>query len=262
MNMLKKLTATMWLAGKENAPTICAVASGVCTVMAVVEGSKATLKASEIVEKHQEGMESEDQTERREATLNMVKEAAPVYAKTVIFTGASLGLLFASNKMHLKREAALLAAANLTEMAYKNYADKVREIAGEETSEKIDEECAKERAEKVTDCITDEDISIWTGTGDEPFIDSWTGRKFRGSQISIREALSDLNNRKLSEWRIYLNDFYDLIHVPEVEAGEYIGWKSEDGIIEPRFRTTIINNTTYTVLEYNIRPHLVYDDRY
>lgn len=262
MNMLKKLTATMWLAGKENAPTICAVASGVCTVMAVVEGSKATLKASEIVEKHREGMESEDQTERREATLNMVKEAAPVYTKTVIFTGAALGLLFASNKMHLKREAALLAAANLTEMAYKSYADKVREIAGEETSEKIDEECAKERAEKVTDSITDEDISIWTGTGDEPFIDSWTGRKFRGSQVSIREALSDLNNRKLSEWRIYLNDFYDLIHVPEVEAGEYIGWKSEDGIIEPRFRTTIINNTTYTVLEYNIRPHLVYDDRY
>ena len=262
MNMLKKLTATMWLAGKENAPTICAVASGVCTVMAVVEGSKATLKASEIVEAHRDGLESEDQAERREATLNMVKEAAPVYAKTVIFTGASLGLLFASNKMHLKREAALLAAANLTEMAYKSYADKVREIAGEETSEKIDEEFAKERAEKVTDGITDEDISIWTGSGDEPFIDSWTGRKFRGSQVSIREALVELNTRKLSEWRVYMNDFYALINVPEVDAGEYIGWKSEDGVIEPRFRTTVIDNRAYTVLEYNIRPHLVYNDRY
>lgn len=37
MNMLKKIATTVMLFGKENAPTICAVGSGVCTVLAVVE---------------------------------------------------------------------------------------------------------------------------------------------------------------------------------------------------------------------------------
>lgn len=268
MNMLKKIATTVMLFGKENAPTICAVGSGVCTVLAVVEGSKAALKASEIVEAHRDGLESEDQAERREETLAVVKEAAPVYAKTAIFTGGSIALALMSNHMHLKKEAALIAAANLTEMAYKNYADKVKEIAGEETSEKIEEAVAKEKVDKavadlpVTEGSDPIDAFEWTGLGEDPFIDKWTGRKFRCSEISIREAMVKLNYRMQSEMKICLNDLYSEIGLSEADSGEYNGWGADDGVIEPVFRAIRRGDRTYTVLGFNIGPHLVYNNRY
>lgn len=264
MNMLKKIATTVMLFGKENAPTICAVGSGVCTVMAVVEGSKAALTASKIVEAHRDGLESEDQTERREETLAVVKEAAPVYAKTAIFTGGSIALALMSNHMHLKKEAALIAAANLTEMAYKNYADKVKEIAGEDVEEKVQEAAAEERAEHAVQAVSKDSLETfeWTGMGEDPFIDAWTKRKFRCSEIAIREAMVKLNYRMQSEMKICLNDLYSEINLDEADSGEYNGWRAEDGIIEPRFKAQRVGDKTYTVLEYSMRPHLVYNDRY
>ena len=262
MNMLKKIATTVMLFGKENAPTICAVGSGVCTVLAVVEGSKAALKASEIVEAHRDGLESEDQAERREETLAVVKEAAPVYAKTAIFTGGSIALALMSNHMHLKKEAALIAAANLTEMAYKNYADKVKEIAGEDVEEKVKEAVREDTVKDLPVGSDPIDTFVNTGKGEDAVIDVWTGRKFRSSAIAIREAIVNLNYRMQSEMTVTLNDLYSELGLDSIGAGEVMGWRAEDGPIEVSFKSIMRDNEPYIVLDYYVRPRVVAYGRY
>lgn len=257
MNMLKKIATTVMLFGKENAPTICAVSSGVCTVLAVVEGSKATLKASKIVEAHRDGLESEDQIERREETLAVVKEAAPHYAKTAIFTGGSIALALMSNHMHLKKEAALIAAANLTEMAYKNYADKVKEIAGEETEEKVRESVREEAIEDIPEGSDPFDSFVNTGKGEDAVIDMWTGRKFRSSAIAIKEAVVNLNYRMQTEMTVTLNDLYSELGLDSIGCGDVMGWRAEDGPIEVSFKPIMRGNQTILVLDYYVRPRVV-----
>lgn len=262
MNMLKKLATTMWLVGKENAPTICAVGAGVCTVAAIVEGSKATLKASEIVEAHRKGLESEDQTERREETMEVVKEAAPLYTKTVILGVSSIVLIFASNHMHLKKEAALIAAANLTDMAYKTYSDKVREIAGEETEEKVRDAVREEAADDIPEGSDPFDSFVNTGKGEDAIIDMWTGRKFRSSVIAIKEAIVNLNYRMQTEMTVTLNDLYSELGLDSIGCGDVMGWRAEDGPIEVSFKPIMRGNQTIIVLDYYVRPRVVTYGRY
>lgn len=260
MSIFGTITKTVFAFGKENGPTICAVGSGACTVLAIVAGSKATLKASEIVEAHRDGMKSEDETERREETLKVVKELTPVYAPTVVLGVSSLVLLYASNRMHLKREAALLAAANLTEMAYKSYADKVKEIAGEETDTKVKEAVQEDFANDILKDLPAADpidTFTYTGKGEDAVIDMWTGRKFRSSVIAIREALVTLNYRLQSEMRVTLNDLYYELGLDSIGAGEVMGWRAEDGPIEASFKSIMKGDIPYVVLDYYVRPRVI-----
>ena len=63
--------------------------------------------------------------------------------------------------------------------------------------------------------------------------DAMFGRWFRSDVDTIIRAVNEIN-RKIVAGDMYasLNEFYDEVGLPPVEAGEYLGWNIDDGTIE------------------------------
>lgn len=249
---------------KDKGGTILAFTAGVCGVLAVVEGSRATLKASKIVEKHREDLKSEDKDIRRKAVIDVGKETVPIYIPTILLTGTMVLCIFSCNKFHLRKEAGLAAAYSIADKAYKTLKEKTDAVTTDAQKEQIEQAIVKEKVEETTGQqvvevsrpIVDPDSPIFTGHGNTPCIDYWTERKFYSSAIDIRESIVKINYQLQQDMYVSLNELYYAIGLPECGAGEEFGWSIDDGVIEPVFTTAKdSHDTVYLVLDFLVSPH-------
>ena len=67
-----------------------------------------------------------------------------------------------------------------------------------------------------------------------------TGRYFRSSKESIREAVNDLNDQLNNGDYAPLNVLYYCINLEETKIGDYLGWnRSYDGLLDAEFASKI-----------------------
>ena len=226
--------------------TIVAVLEVATTVYLAV---KATPKAEKLIE------EAEKKKGDKLTKTETVKAAWKCYIPAAITGACAVACMVGSNTILTKRNAALTAACQLTESAFKDYSDKVIETIGEKKEEAIQDAIAQDYLNTVS---IDESKIINTGEGNTLFHDWASGRDFRHDKNKIEKACNDLNYRMLTENYLSLNEFYDEIGLPNIGIGDEYGWninKRGGGLIEVKFSPCLATNGEPCLLVHFSRGH-------
>lgn len=217
------------------------------TILAV----KATPKALKLIE------DAQYKKGDNLTAVEKVKAAWKPYIPAAVTCIASAGCIIGANSVHLKRNAALATAYQLSSTALSEYKEKVVETIGEKKEQAIREKVAAEKVEKNP--VESKDIII-TGKGLTLFYDATFGKYFESDLESVKKSINNLNYRLLSEEYVSLNDFYDEIGVDRVEIGEEVGWNvGRDGMVDIAFGTAMsTDNRPCITLQYHVAPRYGY----
>lgn len=176
--------------------------------------------------------------------MDVVKLCYKDYAPAAITGLASIVCIVGGTRINLRRNAALVTAVKLSEMTIKDlqtYKNKVVETIGQEKNDEIEAKVDKDKLDRAVaeNPTINMDSAFVSGTGPILYFDDIGGRWFRSDKETIRSAINDLNFKMNSENSVSLNDLYYLLGLPDTVAGNQLGWKSGNGMIEPRFSSQL-----------------------
>lgn len=180
------------------------------------------------------------------------------YIPTAITMATSTACIIGANSVNTRKNAALAAAYSLSETAFTEYKDKVREIVGERKANDISDDIERDKIrsdqpERVTQVE-------FVGVGGQLFKDGITGRYFRSDYERVMQAERDLQRQMLpgrdpfdiDDGYITMDDVYIALGLEP--NGDDRRWYLKDGYIEFKPRAILLDNgNTCTVLTYGDR---------
>lgn len=236
----------------QNKPEIMLVAGLIGVIGATVLACRATLKAKDIVEEHnerleeiQENLNEEEKTELpveakkdiRKVYLKTSLKLAKTYAPAIAVETAAFALLIKSNSVQRDRLAGLTAAYITVDQAFKKYRQAVIEELGEEKDlefktglkkQKIDaiveDEEGNEKLKKEEGLVLPDGryISEYAKFFDESCPDWQKSPENNLHFLRLQQAAA---NEKLKiQGHLFLNEVYDMIGLPRTKAGAVVGW--------------------------------------
>lgn len=215
------------------------------TVLAV----KATPKALKLIELKKDEEQVDSLT-----PLETVKATWKCYIPAAITAATSTACIIGANSVHLRRHAALATAYKLSETALAEYREKVVETVGERKErairDKVDQKHIEENPVSKTEVII-------TDKGNSLCYDHWSGRYFRSDINQIHKAINEINRQMLTGFDgfVSLNDLYDELDLSHTPLGDILGWRIDNGLVEPYLGSQIADDgTPCIVLDYNIPP--------
>ena len=241
-------------------------------VLTGITAAKAGIKADKILKDQKKKVEElelnpdmTDETlaeEKKEITVETIKQMAPVVIPPVVIAGATIYSAVSGYKSATKQIAAISAAYNLTEKKLMDYQDKAKEILGEKKAQSVTDAVA---TDKVNENPPKEDSIFKTGHGDVLCLDDYSGRYFYSDPEHIRKCVNDINEQLRDEFYVSLNDFYDRLGLPNCKLGSDIGFCMEDGNLNVSFSFTGAalgdrDNIPSLVLNYDVSPKYGFGD--
>lgn len=237
---------------KKHSPKILVTAGIVGTVTSTVLACKATTKAGDILEEHEEQMAKVNEAleldvpnytveDHKKDTVTVYVQTAvkfvKLYAPSVILGAASIGCICKSNSILNKRNAALASAYAAIDKGFKDYRGRVVERFGKELDHElryniktkefdktvVDEETGKEKVVKETVAVADPNTySDYAKFFDEGCT-GWT--KNPEDNLSFLKAQQKFANQKLkTQGYLFLNDVYESLGIQRTKAGQIVGW--------------------------------------
>lgn len=194
--------------------------------------------------------------------INVVKVAWKPYIPAAVTGVASVACLIGANSVHVKRNAALMTAYQISTTALADYREKVVETIGEKKEGNIRDKVSKKKIEEKP---ANNSTIIMTGKGNTLIYDIHSDRYFRSDIDSIRNAVLDLNERMINgnEMYISLSDFYDEIGLKHTETSDRIGWRIDKGRIDIRYSAQLTDdNEPCIVLDHLMPPEYGFDSYY
>ena len=160
-----------------------------------------------------------------------VKAAWKPYIPVVVTGVCSVACIIGANSVHLKRNAALATAYQLSTTAFNEYKEKVVETIGEKKEKVVRQNIAKDKVEKNP--VSKTEVFV-TGNGTSLFYDPLSGRYFESDMNKVEKAVNSLNwsMNNGNEPYISLTQLYDELGLSHTGVSDEIGWKVEDGNIE------------------------------
>lgn len=236
----------------KNSPTILTAMSVGGLVATTVMTASATVKAVELIE-----VREEDEQKRLSKT-GIVKTAWKCYIPAGIMLASTALCIVSANSIHTKRNAALAGAYLLSETAFKEYRDKVKEVAGPKKAKKVEEEIVQDHV--LATPKPDESIMVKTGHGDTLCFDNSTGRYFRASVEYLKKKENSLNEWLLKENWLTLNDIYYELGLPPVALGYDLGYDLQaQGLLDFHLGTCMaVNDEPCVTLNLDVKPKYVY----
>lgn len=220
---------------KKHSSTILTCLGGVGVVVTVVTAVKATPKALVVLEEVKEE-KGTDLT-----IMEKVRVAGPVYIPTVLFGVGTLACIFGATILNHRKQASLIGAYTLLDTTFSEYKDKVLELYGNEADREVKNEIAKDHYEIANVKSPSDDKQL--------FYDEFSQRYFEATLEEVLRAEYALNRMISVEYGVYLNDFYDLLGIDEVDYGNYLGWMD----------CQLVEDTWYSWLDF-IHTKVVMDD--
>lgn len=232
---------------RNNAAIMTGVGIAGVPVTAYLSG-KATLKASKELEK------MKYESEKEPTFSEKAKTVAPIFIPPVMAAVTTMGCIYGANSVNARRIAALAGAYSMSESAFKDYKDKVVEIAGNKKAEDIRDSI---EIDKVQQNPPREEAIENTGNGQTLIYDRVMGSYFRSDMQSVREAVNDLNEDLMADGYACLNDFYTYLGRKTIDLGEELGWCYEPTheTLEVLYTSTLTDSgTPVMVISYNLTP--------
>lgn len=236
----------------KHGPEILTGLSVVGTINTAVLASAASIKATRVVDEH------EINTEYKEDPKERWKERAKItwkfYIPTLISGTCTIGLVIFSNRLSVKRQAAVASALVTTQAYLSKYRDAVEEVIDEETRDVVGKAFSAKVEEENPTPDNYKDIFVHNAGGEELFLETISGRYFRSDMTSVREAVVSANEQRINDFYVTLNDFYDMLNLPHTAQGDYMGW-NVDAKIEVRYRAIMsADGKPVCALEYRTYP--------
>lgn len=147
------------------------------------------------------------------------------YWSTGLILMTSAGCILWANNVHLKREAALLAACHVSQQNLEDLKKKILEMDGQKKLTKIEDSIAQD---KLNANPTEDKTIIFTGQGEHLCYDTWSGRYFKTDIEKVKRAEIELNRNLLLDSYYSLNDFYDSLGIARIDLGDVLGWHCGD----------------------------------
>lgn len=248
--MIKNIVKT----AKLHTPELMIGAGVASMITSTVLAVKSTTKAVDIIN-------DIEYTENVELTnTEKIKETWKAYIPSILTGAVGIGLIVGGTTKSLNRSTALASMYSASEAAYKVYKEKVKEEIGEEKANKIEKEIIKEKIKEVP--VDNGGITniYYTGTGEQLFYDTFSGRYFRSSIQYVETCVNKVNKHIINEFLMSVNDFYNELGIPEIGAGNLLGWKSEGELLEVKFDSEISEiGDTVIILAYSNKPRVLYD---
>lgn len=245
----KETAKALMNSAKKHSPEILVGLGITGMVSAVVFAVHATPKAMVLLEekKQELGVEKLDAKE-------IIKTAAPVYIPTMASFAVSTACIIGASHENARRNAALTAAYTLSETTLKTYRDKVLETVGEEKEREIRQAAAIEQQAKTSEEKT---VIVERGNaGRLKCYETLSGRYFVSSKTLIDKAVNELNRQMMSDCTVSLNDWYDLLGLDQVRAGDLLGWDVDRGFVETCYSSRLDEEgEPCLVLHYVEPPH-------
>lgn len=217
----------------KNAPTILTITGITAMASSTYWAVKATPKALALKEKAEVEKNKKAGTFKGDEVndwialtkVEIVQTCWRCYAPAFITGVLGAACLIGANSMSLRKNAALAAAYALSETNFKEYREKTLEEVGEKKEEKIRNAVAEE---KITKNPVNTSTVLETGNGDTLCYDAICGRYFKSSIEKLKSALNELNMELVQDGYVSLNQYYDLIGLPDGMLGDDLGWSIND----------------------------------
>lgn len=217
----------------KNAPTILTITGITAMASSTYWAVKATPKALALKEKAEVEKNKKAGTFKGDKVNNwipltkmeIVQTCWRCYAPAFITGVLGAACLIGANSMNLRKNAALAAAYALSETNFREYREKTLEEVGEKKEEKIRNAVAEE---KITKNPVNTSTVLETGNGDTLCYDAICGRYFKSSIEKLKSALNELNMELVQDGYVSLNQYYDLIGLPDGMLGDDLGWSIND----------------------------------
>lgn len=219
------------------------------TIMAV----RATPKALDLI------IDYEESNNKIATPKEIIKITWKGYAPAIVMGGVTIGCIIFANKINLRRNAALASVYSLSELALKEYKDKVVTEFGKGKAQKIKDEIIQDHVDKHP--ISTKEVII-TGNGDTLCYDNLTGRYFKSNIEKINKALNEASKKLLTDDFVSLNEVYYELGLQGTKLGNDLGWFIGDGkIIEPDWGSCLTDDgLPCVVLDYLNPPKPNYID--
>lgn len=208
------------------------------------------------------GMEYKEVMNENGITKENWKEEAkvliPIIAKPVIAGTVTMVCMVGSTTLSQRRQAALASMYALSESSLKEFEDKVKEEYGVKKTEKLHDDINEE---KVKSNPPEQNQIIMTGAGEALCYDSLTGRYFKSDIETIRRIVNTINNRINGGEYVSVNDYCDLLGLPDSELGWDLGWgMASTGLMDIRYTSCISESgQPVLVLDHKAKPEVKYD---
>ena len=168
-----------------------------------------------------------------------VKTVWKCYIPSAVLTTVSIACLIGASSVHIKRNAVLATAYQLSEAAATEYRNKVVETIGAKKEEAIRDKVNKDRIEKNP--VTKNEVII-TEKGNTLCYDHMSGRYFKSDIDKINKAINEINSRINQSYYVSLNELYDELGLEETKLGDLLGWNSDKGLIEVHFSSHLASD--------------------
>lgn len=238
---------------KKYSPEILVVTGVIGTVTATVMACKATVKAGDILEEHNDQIEKinevvemdrDDYTEedhKKDTTIVYTQTAVKfvkLYAPAFIVGTLSITGILAGHNITRKRNIALAAAYATVDKGFKEYRNRVVERFGKELDHElrynikakefektvIDEKTGEEKVEKEIVSVVD-DPNLYSDYA--KFYDDgckgWT-KDPEANFTFLKCQMNYANDILKSRGYLFLNEVYDMLGIPRTKAGQVVGW--------------------------------------
>lgn len=203
---------------KRRSPTILTCIGTIGVVATAVMAVKATPKALDILEDAKEAKGDEL------TPIEIVKEVGPVYIPSITMGLATISCIIGANVVNQRRQASLVSACCLTNNAFHEYRDKLREIYGEEADITIKDSIAKDkRKDGIAGYAPGLNSAVQTGEK-LLFYESYRGTYFEASMDEVRNAEYHLNRNFALRGYTCLNEFYEFLGLEPTDFGDSLGW--------------------------------------
>ena len=234
----------------DNSPAILTAVAVVGVVTTAVLVGKAAPKA------HQD-IQNEKSERTDEVTLvDQVRLTYHYYIPAAISGAATIACIIGANTVSTRRSAALASAVGLSELAFKEYRDKVVEHIGEKKETKIHDDVMQDIVSRNP---VSESQVIVTGGGRSLFRDNYSKTYFESDMESVRRAVNDINEQIFGHDYASLNDFYNRMGVPASTMGNDVGW-THTNKLEVRYSSCLTEDGRPCVtLDYRKNPIRDYD---
>lgn len=230
-NGIAKVTKNLGGIISENSPTILTTFAVAGLITTSILAVKATPKALKLLE-----YERVFQPTVSLSKKDIIKLTWKCYIPAAAVSVGSIFCIIYSNRVSMRRTAAIASLYGITEAALKEYRAKVVETIGSRKElavrDSIAEDCIKKNPSRTNEVIL-------TGKGEVLCYDTLSGRYFKSSVEQIKRTINELNANLMQENFLPLNDLYYNFGLSDIELGTELGFDIDKGLIEVNFSTQL-----------------------
>lgn len=228
---------------KANAPEILTAigVTGVATTAYLA--ARGAVKAT-----HKTESDAPYQTLDRQDKIKRIKKVAPCYAPAVAAGAVTVAAVVCSHKVSTQRIAVATTAASLATQQLTEYRAKVVEQLGKKKDEAVRASVAQDKVDR-SDKKSATPMLVGTGMG--LAFEEHTGRPFQCDMETLRKVENKINQMRLSQRYVTLDDFYYEIGLqPTTNSGNW-GWDQEGGMLELLFSGVLVDDKPCMAFAYN-----------